>query len=883
MKATQRDSFWSSDTYLQEVGDDDWATCTSLIEAQYKKVTLEPTSTATSLITSDDVDIQSGDPLLVKVGEVYSEIQAEGASPNTPGANVSIVPSLSQAKATPSTVITDLIGQVPQSTTWHGNQNVFSDDGMRVWMLNGFSWAVNTDNTWSQVELSEPFNLNSATSISGSFVAKRGVTYSSWCWANKGRYIFATTPITGYIARWTCSTPYDMSTASNEYQMRNATYISTTYNGWINMCWSDDGLRWMMKYYNAAFVYGTCTTPFDWNGGVTNLGVLSEISIGGVDSEYLNFYEGGVCGVGYEIDNADPAFCFVDLIRLTVPCDPTTAVVTRRTFNTLDYTAYMDVTTNNNGEMRYVADRNLRYVVLFAEFSNLRYKAWMTLKTDVGDSKIIDISTQGLSGVPTEVYVTKAPTLKIATSHGTTPRLFNERLALWCSTTTTATIISSDETLLSVGDTVLLNNTDSVTITGVTSTSGAAAYTTGKYVQSKATGMTQFAVIGGVPTYGWGPNFQFSSNGMRLFVLRGSVAQNIADYSAGLYVFDLTVPWDISTLSDDPTQFMPSTDLFSDGGITLYTDIFVGNRADSFQPSAIHISPDGLTFNIMAKYGRYYVVITITVTEPWNIYSPRTSIESRVTSGAVSTSYSEPIDMVFGVNGDKAWIVDGYRAYNYGHYFKQYNCSTPHNFASGFTSSGPWYHTTSNLYSAKFRLNPSGDRLYGAGSMLGQLGQVSIDDTPDSGYKYLDISSSPNTIPTTGTWITTATLDNRNAFSGQVGDFKFSPDGLRLYLMNTDGIIYQWDFKEGAHTEYNITFETQASAPTSVYFPDESVAPTMTTSDPSPIGNSPYANVTHTGSELSISGARSINMKLDGGSAIGAVVDTIRVDMKKAG
>ena len=60
MKATQRDSFWSSATYLQEAGDDDWATCTSLIEAQYKKVTLEPTSTATSLITSDDVDIQSG-------------------------------------------------------------------------------------------------------------------------------------------------------------------------------------------------------------------------------------------------------------------------------------------------------------------------------------------------------------------------------------------------------------------------------------------------------------------------------------------------------------------------------------------------------------------------------------------------------------------------------------------------------------------------------------------------------------------------------------------------------------------------------------------------------------------------------------------------------
>ena len=101
--------------------------------------------------------------------------------------------------------------------------------------------------------------------------------------------------------------------------------------------------------------------------------------------------------------------------------------------------------------------------------------------------------------------------------------------------------------------------------------------------------------------------------------------------------------------------------------------------------------------------------------------------------------------------------------------------------------------------------------------------------------------------------------------------------------MNTDGVIYQWDIKEGDHTQYDITFDTQASAPTSVYFPDESVAPTMTTSDPSPISNSLYASVTHTGSELGISGARSINMKLDGGSAIGAIVDTVRVDMKKAG
>tara|TARA_B110000977_G_scaffold63007_1_gene85663 strand:- start:4478 stop:7126 length:2649 start_codon:yes stop_codon:yes gene_type:complete len=882
MKATRRDSFWSSVTYLQDAGDGDWATCTSLIEAQYKKVTLEPTSTATSLITSDDVDIQSGDTLLVKVGEVYSEIQAEGASPNTPGVNVSIVPSLSQGQATPSSVITNLIGQVPQSTTWQGNQNVFSDDGMRVWMLNGFSWASGADNTWSQVELSEPFNLNSATSVSGSFVAKRGASYSSWCWANKGRYIFATTPINGYIARWTCSTPYDMSTASNEYQMRNPTYISTTYNGWLNICWSDDGLRWMVKYYNITFIYGTCTIPFDWNGGVTNLGTLTSSSIGGVNSEYLNFYEGGVCGVGYEIDIAAPASCFVDLIRLTVPCDPTTAVVTRRTFDSLDYTDYMSLTTNNNGELRYVADRNLRYVVLFAEYNNLRYKAWMTLKTDIGDSKTIDISTQGLSGVPTEVYVTKAPTLKIATSHGTTPRLFNERLALWGSTTSTATIISSDETLLSVGDTVLLNNTDSVTITGVTSTSGAAAYTTGKYVQSKSTGMTQFSPTNGVPTYGWGPNFQFSSNGMRLFVAKGAVAQNISEYTAGLYVFDLTVPWDISTLSDNPSQFMPSADLFSVGGTTLTNDPFTYNRADQFQSSGLHISPDGLTFNIMAKQGRYARVITITVTEPWNIYSPRTSIYSAETS-VVSTSYSDPTDMVFGVNGDKAWIVDSYRAYNYGHYFKQYNCSTPHNFASGFTSSGAWTGNSAIYYPPKFRFNPSGDRLYAAGSMLGQQGADSIDDTTDAGYKYLDISSSPNSIPSSGTWTTTATLDNRSAFAGNVGDFKFSPDGLRLYLMNTDGVIYQWDIKEGAHTQYDITFATQGSAPTSVYFPDESVAPTMTTSDPSPIGNSPYANVTHTGSELGISGARSINMKLDGGSAIGAVVDTIRVDMKKAG
>lgn len=878
MKATQRDSFWSSDTYLQEVGDDDWATCTPLIEAKYRKVTLEPTSTTTSLITSDNVDIQVGDPLLVKVGEVYSEIQAEGVAPNGSGSTVVVVPSLSQEKATPSTTLSDLIGQYTLSTLFAATQNVFSDDGMRAWMFDAKSFASGSIPVISQVELTQPFNLNSATHISGSFVTKKGASYSSWCWANNGRYIFATTPINGYIGRWTCTTPYDMSTAGNEYQMRHPSYTSTSYNGWINICWSDDGLRWMIKQYATSFIFGACTTPFDWNGGVTTLGSVSQELIGGINSEFVNFYEGGVHGVGYEIDGIDAA-SFVDFIKLNVPCDPTTATVIRRTPSQIDFNSYMTVSTNNNGDMCYVADRNLKYVTFFADYSSIQRKAWMTVKTDIGDSKIIDISTQGLSGVPTEVYVTKAPTLKIATSHGTTPRLFNERLALWGSTTSTATIISSDETLLSVGDTVLLNNTDSVTITGVTSTSGAASYTTGKYVQSKSTGITQLSSTN--PYYGIGPNFQFSSNGMRLFVLKGAVT-NAADYSAGLYVFDLTVPWDISTLSDNPTQFMPSTDLFSDGGITLYNDIFVGNTASGFQPTAIHISPDGLTFNIMAKQARYARVITITVTEPWNIYSPRTSIFSEESTIA-SVSYSQHIDMVFGVNGDKAWVVDAYADSSGGHRFKQYNCSTPHNFASGFSSGGSWYANTLNLYSLKFRLNPSGDRLYAAGSRV-ESGPNSIDDSTNSGYKYLNISSSPNTIPgNVGTWITTATLDNRNAFTGNVGDFKFSPDGLRLYLMNGDGIIYQWDIKEGAHTQYDITFDTQGSVPTSVYFPDESVAPTMTTSDPAPIGNSPYANVTHTGSELSISGARSINMKLDGGSAIGAVVDTIRVDMKKAG
>ena len=881
MKATQRDSFWSSDTYIQEVSDGDWITCTSSMESRYKKVALESTSTATSLITSDNVDIQAGDPLIVKVGEVYSEIHVEGVTPTGSGSNVVVVPSLSQEHATPSTTLSDLIGQYTTSTLFAGTQNVYSDDGMRAWMFNATSFANGATPLISQVELTQPFNLNSATHISGSFVTKKGVSYSSWCWANNGRYIFATTDITGYIARWTCTTPYDMSTAGNEYQMQNPTYVSTSYNGWINICWSDDGLRWMVKQYAANFIYGTCVEPFDWNSGVTNIGTVSQDAIGGINSEFVTFYEGGVHGVGYEIDGATTA-AFADFIKLNVPCDPTTATVIRRTPSDIDFTSYIVVSSANNGDMCYVADRNLKYVTFFAEYNAIQRKAWMTVKTDIGDSaKTIDISTQGLSEVPTEVYVSKSPTLKISTSTGTSPRLFNERLALWNSTTTSATIISSNDTLLSVGDTVLLNNTDPVTITGVTKTAGTPSYSEGKYVQSKSTGISQYYTSTPLAGQrGWGPNFQFSSDGKRLFVVRGSRSISSYDYTAGLYVFDLTIPWDISTLSDSPTQFMPSSDLFSSGSTTAYNAEFIKNAPAWFQISGIHISPDGLTFNIMAGYSRYFRVITIVVTEPWNIYSPRSSILS-AENAVASTSYTIPIDMVFGINGDKVWLVDAFRAYNYGHYFKEYNCTTAHNFASGFTGGGSWYGNTVNLYSTKFRFTPNGDRLYSAGSMIGEEGGKPFDDSSNSGYKYLDISSTPNTIPSSGAWTTTATLNNRDVFSGNVGDFKFSPDGLRLYLMNTSGDIYQWDFKEGDYTEYNITFETQASAPTSVYVPDESIAPTMTTSDPTPISNSLYASVTHTGSELNISGARSINMKLDGGSAIGAIVDTVRVDMKK--
>ena len=134
MRALSRNSKWTSKKYSQEAGENNWALATPKIEARHPRITLDSESSATELVSYQNLDVETGDKLLVKLSDgKYHEVVVESVTKNNPAGTFEI------SREIADNTYWTITGEQALSATYPG-QRIFSNDGTKLW-----SHKLNTD------------------------------------------------------------------------------------------------------------------------------------------------------------------------------------------------------------------------------------------------------------------------------------------------------------------------------------------------------------------------------------------------------------------------------------------------------------------------------------------------------------------------------------------------------------------------------------------------------------------------------------------------------------------------------------------------------------------------------------------------------------------
>ena len=886
MKTITRNSQWLSDVYQTPSGDPAWTSQTPIIEAKLKKIALDSSSTTSTLVTYEKVDLQTGDKLLIKSStdpNYNQEIAVEGATTSTGLGTVEFDSDRSHIVA----------GNTPFYNYFNtGNfyQNIFglnnwkfSDDGMRAWIT---SPETGIKNTLLQIELSVPFSLNSITSVSGSLLLLNQYG-SGWGFANKGRYLFVSSDY-GYadssFNRYILSTPYDISTRHTKTAYYNSTIGNLNDYACSTFAFSEDGTKFMaIRYQNTYTFWGTCSKPFDLRTFVkTNSSADANMS--GVvlteDGKYgIKFNVGVNLQTGslrfYDMSSGPAAY---------------TASYTNYPFGNITGFSNSNLWEEDTSSGVYsptFISNDLRYIGYIPASTGADSANTLNVfKTTLGTKTSIDVSTQGLTSVPENgyLYIQSKPKFKYAiTDNLKSPAIKNDRLAMWSSTTNQAVVYSDKDALVNVGDTILLNNTDPVTVTSVSvANRPRISFTTGltaaRYVQNKTFSLSGVFGTTNPPNT---PRFNFSKDGSKLFFVL-STKTGSADNLAGLYQYDLSTPWDISTAEPSAVPYISNQDLLHPDDLETHIAYNDGIYAPTSTLGSITdfaFSPDGRKVLFIYRAGFYYAYNSayLELSRPYDLTSTRISSTLGTTYNSGNTNY---FFQGFEFNLTGTQILLSY--YNSGNAFlenvNQFAFSEEYRPIMTWTTSGI-FGGNSGLYGT-LRITPDGSEIVQFGSHT----------TTDNPFTHITRGMHITSLITNNTFQGQTSLSGQSPVnfdegsvtaSDRIVDHRFSRDGMRWYAMSESGILHQWDCMQKDGYQHTIQFAAQSSAPTSVWLPDNSVSATLVeTSFTTDSVDHATAAVTYTTEQpITMSDTNYIRFKLDTPDGIPAEIDTIRVDL----
>jgi hypothetical protein len=862
MRALSRNSKWTSKKYSQEAGENNWALATPKIEARHPRITLDSESSATELVSYQNLDVETGDKLLVKLSDGnYHEVVVESVAKNNPAGTFEI--SREIADNTYWTVTGEqAIGSV------YPGQRIFSNDGTKLW-----SHKFTTEGLL-QYNLSTPYDV---TTMSPSGVSLYAPLQSSnshgWFFADNGRYIFMGAP--SYVMhRYTLSTPYDISTAYN--------LITRTWNtgfGWTE--WStgaisEDGLKMVLFEPALGFAVYTLQTPFDITSlSSTDYGTTTAASSQSLSTNAFMTPNGRDMITYFDDATASP------LIKKISFAEPFNLNTISEVILVSDTFGGISGSTGNNAYSRFIGSADLRHITIIGGASS-SYNKVVDVSTKLNIPTRIDISTAGLTEVPSEVILVND--LKANISFGN----IDSRTScipeqLWLENTTatvTSAVVGHPESgKLEVGDTVILNGSDEVVLTAVTETLNGLPYI--NLDETDGNKLLNIATVNAGPALsldvysGPSPKMTFSPDGKKLFVaFNGVSAGEWAKH--GISCYNLPTPWDTTTLIPDARGVISPVNF---GYSNIFPDLsnFTNDRF-----LGIQFSEDGTRMFTFMSDNYSFLATQSELSVPWDPYTITSSWKSPVIYNTSSGSTSQkPIDMYIDSGGTSVVVIvhgtstasanNGYK-YNIG--ISQWDVTSLTTASLVITAATMNFtrnetpDLSTNTYRGvyeRFNSDKSVVIFCGSGGTSDGFGTGSMKSIKDN-PSILDSSGGP--------FPAGITLDGDP--DEVITDAYVSEDGTKFYVLCVNGNLYEYQIRAETLNKYEIAFASQATVPTTVHIGKRSsplsLTPTVSTL------NSGTAEVTWDSTDVTVD-ARRVQIQVEGAST-GTEVSTIRIDLE---
>lgn len=856
MKALSRNSKWNSKKYSQELAENNWRVVTPTVEASHKRIILEPESTSSQLVSYQNLDVQSGDKLLVKLSDNnYHEITVESVSSGTPAGTVTY-PSGSIVNSTYWTVTGEL-----SSVNTYGKQE-FSEDGLTMWSAGNASTLG-----LSQYSLTTPYDLSTLSYTGVSISVPDYIAADGWFFSNDGRYLYMS-GTSYYVYRYTLTKPFDISTAHNLVSWTGGS--SGFLYGFTEGIISEDGTKMMTYHLSDQYIrLINLNTPFDITS-VSGVGTTSSTIFGA--STHFKFDKTGRYLYAF-YDDATAGYLRV--WSLPAPFDISSSISADLFTSTVNPPPGVSFNTSNNFYSRVIWSSDLRNnIIVPYNGSTANANNYVPFYMKVNTPTLIDISTEGLTEVPSEVLLIN----NIKTNISVGPSVekvscVKENLWLEYSTATTSSAVVGhiESGKLSVGDTIIIDGTEEVVLTGVTETLNGLPYISidepdgNKYL---GVASVNGGLVSAADYYGYSPKMTFSPDGTKMFVIYSAVGAD--ERNQGLACYSMTTPWDINTLVEDPRGRISASSL---GFNSAYN-----GSSTAWGWTGIQFSPDGLKLFVFANNNFYMTATQSTLSVPWDPHSITSSFKTgEFYNGSFTTSNNRTKDLRITSDGSQVMVnqfISNTLTTNTA-------VRTFINLSSAWDLSG-WPTATTILLTDETYNGSRNEAADGTGAHYrGVIERYNSDKSiiiysgsggTADGFGTQSIRTVKN-----GTGYETLSagvaLDQRP--SVQTTDAFISTDGTRFYLLAITGNLYMYQIRAETLQKYEITYPAQGTVPTSIHIKERNTAlqlsPTVTSI------NSINADVTWSGDPIEVN-ARAIQVQIEG-AGVGTSVSTVRLDI----
>lgn len=810
MRAYSSNATFFSNIYTQEAIDTNWNEYQIVVTSPSNNVAIRAAdSNTTNLSVLDESRIYAGNTIY---------LTTDGANVVSGTAGVITTGTIKTQNSAPVAVASKSNTNSALKAIFNAGSNLtyaYGRPGFYLRPDGKYLYMVNNANTPAVIEfaIATPGNYNTATTTGKSFTYGTGI--SGICFSPDGRYLFTFSyGSQSTLYRFTLSTPWDLSTVNTSTgiltnNLYNAGWLP---NGYIcsNLRISSDGTKLIHNYAGTITVY-TFTTPWDiTTTGSTPIYQTSlpasayQFDVSQDGKTWVYTIPNGSAGTGHDVYAAVSGTEW-DARTLGTSVK---LICANSTYQAIYSTGYpMSPCINRDGSI----------TLLPTTYNSITYASYHAhYDVDILLSKNINITSFGLSATPTQVWISQPTTNVALTSTSNSMYSYARELELDISiggytgsnaNTTAATVGIDGSGVLKIGDTISLNNTTTVTLTGVTETANGLIRqdpgTATDYIKwsgkTFATGLTN-------------PKVRFSDDGSRMYVAgTGALA------TPTLYMYTLSTPWDITTATWNNKDYIKLSTL--NGGLT-HKDFDIKPDGSSI----VILSASEPSSNVIVRTDYY------TMSRKHDINSLTFVRQTNAYGGYGSTNYVGP----------GRWNKNGtqfsfciYSASNDTYFQGYWSCSTPYNmttagafqtFSTGGGGFGVYYSGWDSVWT------PDGLNLL--------TGGITNGTNPGSDAWVFTRTANTAYQLTSGMFGTKTTASSTIAIdwpaasgvttSSLANSMDISTDGTKLYLALTNGTIYQFNVRTKSLTKYALTFATQSNPPASIFIPDRSSTVSMT-------------------------------------------------------